>query len=75
MTQKLYAGAWTLPKGHLWVKSSIFIQRTSARYTSAKLFCGDELCGNGQRFPYFFNGKLESTAAYLDVWYGLTDRR
>ncbi len=71
---KLYAGAWTLPRGTLWVKSALFIQRTSDRYASANLFCGDRPCRNGERTPYFFNGRVESTASYFDIWYGVTDR-
>ena len=70
----LFAGAWTLRKGRLWVKSAFLIQRTSERYASETIFCGDQLCRNGQRTPYFFNGRVESNATYLDIWYGLTDR-
>ena len=67
--ESLFAGAWTLRKGHLWVKTAFLIQRTRERYANPTLFCG-----NGERAPYFFNGKVKSNALYLDVWYGLTDR-
>lgn len=72
--QSLHAGTWTLKRGQLWVKSSFFIQRTSDRYTSTTLACGGRACRNGERAPFFFNGKIELDAAYLDIWYGLTDR-
>ena len=73
-TEGLFAGAWTLRKGRLWVKPAFLIQRTSERYAAQTLFCGDRRCRNGQRTPYFFNGRAELNAIYLDIWYGLTDR-
>ncbi len=70
----LFAGAWTLRKGRLWVKSAFLIQRTDERYANQAHFCGDQFWRNGERAPYFFNGPGESNAVYMDIWYGLTDR-
>lgn len=72
--QQLLAGAWTLKKGKLWVKSSFLIQRTKDRYASRNIICGDRRCRNGQRTRFFFNGKIANSATYFDFRYGLTDR-
>ncbi|MFQ5640307.1 MAG: hypothetical protein ACE5IR_20190 [bacterium] len=70
---QLHAGAWTLKKRQLWVKSTFLVQQTSDRYASINIVCGDATCRNGQKTPYFFNGKIETSAIIFDLWYGLTD--
>ncbi len=74
LSSNVFAGAWTLAKGQLWVKSSVFVQRTHDRYAAAIFFCDGQLCDNGERTPFFFNGEVKSNVATMDVWYALTDR-
>ncbi len=69
-----YAGAWTLKKGQLWVKSSVFFQHTSERYATNFELCDGSACKNGERTPFFFNGKVKSNVAIFDAWYGVSDK-
>lgn len=69
-----HAGAWTLEKGQLWIKSSLFVQRTRDRYATNFIICDGRACENGERTPFFFDGKVKSNVAFLDVWYGVTNK-
>ncbi|HJP31674.1 MAG TPA: transporter [Candidatus Latescibacteria bacterium] len=72
------AGAWTTPRGTLWAKASWFQQSTDEWYTDADqpILLPDNTLGSraaGSRQPYRFNGSYESTAVFLEGYYGITD--
>ncbi len=78
MPQNLLAGAWTLPRGHIWTKLTYLDQSTQEEYVSVggqgrppdpavKFEPGD-------RARYRFNGKYKSRAVFFDLFYGVTDR-
>lgn len=72
------AGAWTTPRGKLWAKASWFRQSTDEWYTESAqpILLPDNTLGErpaGSRQPYRFNGMYESTAVFLEGYYGLTD--
>lgn len=72
------AGAWTTPAGNVWAKVSWFQQSTSEWYTDAAqpILLADNTLGEipaGSRQPYRFNGSYESTAVFLEGFYGITD--
>lgn len=73
--ESAFAGAWTLKKGDLRVKQSVFYQKTDERYYSRITPCPlDEDCSNftgGERIKFDFEGESKSTAIYLDLTYGL----
>lgn len=70
----VWAGAWTLPKGHLWGKISYYQQDTGAWYIAAPQGLGKHQVAAGTRQLYRFNGKYESKAVFFELFYGITDR-
>lgn len=64
------AGAWTLPKGRLWIKSAFFYQATSEQFCSGNL----AFCSRHQRAPFdpFIGGRSKSLAVFTEASYGLT---
>lgn len=73
-----WAGAWTTPAGQVWAKASWFRQSTDEWYTDAAqpILLPDNTLGEraaGSRQPYRFNGQYQSTAVFLEAWYGITD--
>ena len=73
LTTQALAGAWTLKRGNLWVKSSFFYQKTDERFYSRNQPCPLRNCEKGQRVPFPFNGESRVTAIYFDINYGLLD--
>ncbi len=76
--QDLSAGAWTLPRGHIWSKITFLNQSTDEEYVSVG---GQGRPPNtavkyepGDRARYRFNGKYSSRALFFDLFYGATDR-
>ncbi len=71
-----YAGAWTLKRGQLSVKSTLLYQNTSERYYSANTPCplGESCTRSGQRVSFPFDGESRLTALFFDVNYGILDR-
>ncbi len=70
----LFAGAWTLKRGDLWVKTSFLYQKTTERFFSRITPCPIEEGGNcseGQRVKFPFDGESEVKAVFLDLNYGL----
>ena len=59
----LHAGAWVLPRGRTNVQVAFLHQDTTDRYFL-----------DGDRIPYFFDGRSRTSALYVDARYGLTDR-
>ena len=76
LTTNSYAGAWTLKRGQLKVKTSFLYQKTGDRYYSRNTPCppGHECTNSGQRVPFPFDGESKVTAVYVDLDFGLTDR-
>ncbi len=58
-----WAGAWVLPAHRVWGQVSVFRQETTERYFL-----------DGDRIPYFFEGRNRTTGLFFDLRYGLTDR-
>ena len=58
-----WAGAWVLPARRAWGQISVLHQDTTERYFL-----------DGDRTPYFFDGRNRTTGAFLDLRYGVTDR-
>ena len=75
LTTNSYAGAWTLKRDQLLVKTSFLYQKTQDRYYSRNTPCplGHVCTSSGQRVPFPFNGESQVTAVYIDFNYGLTD--
>lgn len=68
------AGAWTLPKGHIWTKLSFYSLITTDQYAEIPgIFPETGPFGVGDKVPFPFNGKSTSRAVFLDVNYGITD--
>jgi hypothetical protein len=57
------AGAWVLPRGRTDVQIGVFHQDTTERYFL-----------DGERIPYFFEGRNRSSALHFEGRHGLTDR-
>ncbi|MFQ5601839.1 MAG: transporter [bacterium] len=76
MTVEVYAGAWTLKRNQLWVKSSVFFQKTHEQFYSRNTGCpfSHKCDKSGQKVPFPFDGESKFTAVFLDIGYGLTDR-
>jgi hypothetical protein len=73
------AGAWTLEKGSLWLKTAVFFQSTSSRFCTAQealspAFHQVGCTETGQSAPFdpFIGGKSNSYVVYTEVIYGLT---
>ena len=64
------AGAWTLPKGRLWVKSSLFYQSTDKQFCSGNL----GFCNRHDRAPFdpFTRGRSRSMVVFNDLAYGVS---
>lgn len=58
-----WAGAWVLPAKRAWGQVSFFHQATEERYFL-----------DGERVPYFFEGRNRTSGLFLDLRYGLHDR-
>ncbi len=58
-----WAGAWVLPAHRAWGQVSVLRQETTERYFL-----------DGDRIPYFFEGRNRTTGLFLDLRYGITDR-
>ena len=76
--QNIYAGAWTLPKGQVWIKVTGMTQSTQEEYTAVG-GAGREpdiarIYEPGERAPYRENGHYQSQALFLDLFYGVTQR-
>jgi len=63
LTSRAEAGAWTLPKGQNWLKFGFMFQDTNERYFL-----------DGERIPYFFDGRNQTRALFFEYARGLTDR-
>jgi hypothetical protein len=60
---RAWAGAWVLPARRAWGQISVLHQDTTERYFL-----------DGERTPYFFDGRNRTTGVFLDLRYGVTDR-
>ncbi len=60
---RAWAGAWVLPAHRTWAQINVLRQDTTERYFLT-----------GERIPYFFEGRNRTTAAFLDVRHGISDR-
>ena len=58
-----HAGAWTLPRGTNWLKAGFMFQDTTERYFL-----------DGERIPYFFDGRNQTRALFFEYVRGITDR-
>ena len=74
-----HAGAWTLPKGRLWLKSSIYYQSTSSRFCTEQdaksLSFRDVGCtaaGHSAPFDPFIGGELSALGVFVELVYGTT---
>ena len=57
------AGAWVLPAKRAWGQISFFHQTTEERYFL-----------DGERIPYFFEGRNQTSGLFLDLRYGVLGR-
>jgi hypothetical protein len=57
------AGAWVLPAKRAWAQVSFFHQTTEERYFL-----------DGERIPYFFEGRNQTSGLFLDLRYGVLGR-
>jgi hypothetical protein len=72
---RLYAGAWTLPRGSVWTKLAWYTLNTDHQYADiAGIFPGIGEFEPGNRVPYANEGKSLSRAFFMDIVYGVTDR-
>ena len=55
-------GAWVLPRGRSWVQLKLMRQDTTERYFL-----------EGERIPFFFEGRSRTTALFLDYQRGLLE--
>lgn len=72
-SHSLQAGGWTREQSELWFKLAFFLLDTDKRIASSRFQCGDHRCSNGEIYPYFFIGTVQSYAPFLAASYGLTD--
>jgi hypothetical protein len=56
-------GAWTLPGGERWFRIGFMLQATEERYFL-----------DGRRIPYFFEGRNETEALFVDFRWAPRDR-
>lgn len=59
----VHAGAWVQPTRSWWGQLSLFHQDTRERYFL-----------DGERIPYFFEGRNRTAGLFLDLRYGVTGR-
>ena len=57
------AGAWTISKGVNWLKVGLMLQETTERYFI-----------DGERIPYFFDGRNQTRALFFEYVGGITHR-
>jgi hypothetical protein len=74
-----FAGAWTLPKRRLWLKSAVFYQATDRRFCTeqdalslAFRGAGCTSAGHGAPFDPFIGGESQALAIFTEVAYGAT---
>ena len=74
----VFAGAWTLPRNHVWCKAAFLSQTTDEEYVGA---AGSgrgpdpgRIYNVGNRARFRFNGRYRSRALFFDLFYGATDR-
>lgn len=74
-----FAGAWTLPKGSLWLKTAIFYQSTDSRFCSGQdaqspAFHQVGCTSAGQSTPFdpFIGGESTALIVYSEATYGVT---
>ncbi len=72
----LHAGAWTLEKGRLRVKTAFLYQKTSEQYYSLNTPCplGVRCTEAGQRVDFPFDGESRFSSMYSEFDYGLFER-
>lgn len=75
-----YAGAWTLPKRRLWLKSAIFYQVTDRRFCTEQdalspAFRAAGCTAAGHRAPFdpFIGGTSTALAIFTEARYGIAD--
>ncbi len=75
----LFAGAWTLPKKQLWLKSSIYYQNTSSRFCNGQdalaasyNSVGCHNAGDSAPFDPFVEGESRALGAIIEAYYGAT---
>lgn len=76
-----FAGAWTLPKKRLWLKSAIFYQVTNRRFCTeqdalspAFRNVGCTAAGHSAPFDPFIGGESRALAIFTEARYGVVDR-
>jgi hypothetical protein len=74
-----FAGAWTLPKKRLWIKSAIFYQATDRRFCTeqdalslAFREAGCNAAGHRAPFDPFVGGESKALAIFTEMVYGAT---
>lgn len=74
-----FAGAWTLPKGRLWLKSAIYYQSTKSRFCTEQdarslsfQEAGCTSAGRSAPFDPFVRGESEALAIFTEAVYGAT---
>lgn len=74
-----FAGAWTLPKGRLWLKSAIMYHTTDRRFCTeqdalslAFRAAGCTAAGKSGPFDPFVGGHSQALAVFTEVVYGTT---
>jgi len=76
--QNIYAGAWTLPKGKIWIKMTGLAQTTQEEYVAVggagREPNRSQIYKTGDRARYRENGHYQSRALFFDLFYGLTHR-
>ena len=70
----VFAGAWTLPKGKMWMKVTVLQQHTDEAYLAGPRFSDGKLFQAGDKLAYPFDGEFDSEAVFIEAHYGLTDR-
>ena len=79
LTAQLHAGAWTLSKGHFWVKTAVFYQSTDSRFCTGQdaqslAFQGVGCTSAGHSAPFdpFIGGDSDFKAVFAELAYGVT---
>lgn len=71
------AGAWLLPGGYLWLKTTVMHQSSSKEFVAApgggRGSTPSYTYRPGQRAPYRFGGRHTWTGVFTDIAWGLTD--
>lgn len=74
-----FAGAWTLPKGQLWLKNAVFYQSTTSRFCTGQdaqspafQEVGCTSSGHSAPFDPFIGGESTAWVIYTEATYGLT---